>query len=89
MLDLKNQIFGENMNQKLFGSEKPRPLKRGRPTKEQHMANKALLEQYYHSGKAAYKVAEETGFNRKTVNKHYGQLYREDTRKFYEKLKKK
>lgn len=77
------------MNQKPSRSEKVGPLRRGRPTKEQHLANKALLEKYYYSDMYAYQVAERTGFNRKTVNKHFGRLYREEMRKFYEELRRK
>jgi hypothetical protein len=80
------------MNQKDSGSEKPGPLKRGRPTRKQQKIIKPILEQYYHSGKPAYQVAEELGYNRKTVNRYFRKFYKATIKKmdeeFIENLKK-
>jgi hypothetical protein len=75
------------MNQKSSGSEKPGPLKRGRPTRKQQKIIKPVLEQYYYSGKPAYQVAEELGYNRKTVNRYFRKFYKAAIKKMEKELK--
>ena len=74
------------------GSEKPGPLKRGRPTKREQKKVKNIVESYYGKSMGYEQIAKETGFNIKTVWKHLSPLYKaareEMYRKFMEKSRK-
>ena len=77
---------------KSSGAEKPGPLKRGRPTKKEQKKVKSIVESYYDKPMSLEQIAEETGFNIKTVRKHLSPLYKaareEMDRRFMEKLRK-
>jgi len=74
-------------------SEKPGPLKRGRPTKKEQKKIKSIIESYYGKSMKYEEIAEETGLNIKTIWKYLSPLYKaareEMDKKFMEKLRKK
>lgn len=60
------------MNQNPLGSEKHGPLKHGRPTKEQQKTILRILKSYWDGeSKTCEEIAQETGYNRKTVNRYF------------------
>ena len=76
------------MNQRLSGSEKSGPLKRGRPTKKEQKKIKSIVESYYDKSMSYEEIGKETGFNRKTVSRYLSPLYKEARKKMDEEFLK-
>jgi hypothetical protein len=66
--------------------------KKGRPSRAERIQIRKDLEPYYEQKVPAYKAAELTGYDTKTVNKYYEEFYREiyghETKNFVERFEK-
>ncbi len=66
--------------------------KRGRPSRAERIKIRKDIEPYFEQKVPAYKAAEITGYNTKTVNKHYEELYRSiygrETKSLVERVEK-
>jgi len=66
--------------------------KKGRPSRAERIQIRKDLEPYYEQKVPAYKAAEITGYDTKTVNKYYEEFYREiyghETKNFVERFEK-
>ncbi len=65
--------------------------KNGRPTRAQRIQARRDIQPYFEKNVPAYKAAQITGYNVKTVNKHYKDLYNEihgrETKSLVERVK--
>jgi len=73
----------------MVGSMQKSKLKAGRPTRREHKKIRSIVESYYNVSMTYQQIAEETGYNNKTISKYLSPLYKAASEERMKRLREK